>query len=193
MVSQKPGERIDKMKLNALKIRPWLIALFISALMLNPGCTSKEEKEAKHLKKAKAYLAEERLEEAVIELKNVVQLDPNHDEAYVELGDAYLKLQKPKEAYQAFLRAVSINPDNTEAQIKLGQIFFLAKKTDEAREKVELVLSNDPDNTDALNLLAGVQLEEEDVDGAIRTLEKKLSGLVKRIFKPTSPWPDCTS
>ncbi len=162
------------MKSNALKIRPWLIALFISALMLNLGCASKEEKEAKHLERAKAYLAEERLEEAVIELKNVVQLDPNHDEAYVELGDACLKLQKPKEAYQAFLRAVSINPDNTEAQIKLGQIFFLAKKTDEAREKVELLLSNDADNTDALNLLAGVQLQEEDVDGAIQTLEKTL-------------------
>jgi tetratricopeptide (TPR) repeat protein len=162
------------MKSNALKIRPWLIALFISAFMLNPGCASKEEREAMHLERAKAYLAEERLEEAVIELKNVVQLDPNHDEAYVELGDAYLKLQKPKEGYQAFLEAVSVNPDNTEAQIKLGQIYFLAKNTDKAREKVELVLSNNPDNTDALNLLASVQVQEQDADAAIQTLKKIL-------------------
>jgi tetratricopeptide (TPR) repeat protein len=182
MISQKPRERIDKMKSNTLKIRAWLIALFISALMLNLGCASKEEKKAKHLERAKAYLAGERLEEAVIELKNVVQLDPNHDEAYVELGDAYLKLQKPKEAYQAFLRAVSTNPDNTEAQIKLGQIFFLAKQTDKAREKVEWVLSNDPENTDALNLLAGVQVQEEDPNAAIQTL-KKILGIDENDFQ----------
>lgn len=139
------------------------------------GCASKEEKKANHFKKAKEYIAKNEPKKAVIELKNVVQLDPKDDAAYLELGEAYLKLKEPREAFQAYTRAVSANPDNLKAQLKLGQMLLLGRQTDEAKKKVELILAKTPDNVEALSLLSGVQVQERDLDGAIRTLEKAAS------------------
>ena len=136
------------------------------------GCASSEEKKAHHEKRAAEYLKEGKLKEAVIELRNVVQLDPKDDAAYSQLGETYLKLKKGREAFQAFSRAVSVNPENLKAQLKLGQIFLLARKTDEARKKAKLLLEKAKDDPDALSLLAGVQVQEKDIASAIATLQK---------------------
>jgi tetratricopeptide (TPR) repeat protein len=145
------------------------------ALLLASGCASKEEKKAKHLKNAKEYIAKNELKKAVIELKNVVQLDPKDDAAYLELGEAYLKLRDPREAFQAYRRAASVNPGNLRGQLKLGQMLLLGRRTDEAKKKAELILAKSPEDVDALSLLSGVQVQQRDLDGAISTLEKAAS------------------
>lgn len=151
-----------------------VLLLLTMAGFLLIGCASPEEKKAKHEKRAAQYLKEGKLKEAVIELRNVVQLDPKDDAAYYQLGETYLKLKKGREAFQAFSRAVSANPENLKAQLKLGQIFLLARKPSEARKKAELVLDKAKDNPDALSLLAGVQVQEKDIDSAVGTLQKIL-------------------
>jgi len=148
------------------------LMLISLTLLLAGGCASKEEKKAKHFKNAKEYIAKNELKKAVIELKNVVQLDPKDAAAYLELGEAYLKLKEPREAFQAYTRAVSANPDNLKAQLKLGQMLLLGRQTDEAKKKADLILAKSPDNVEALSLLSGVQIQQRDLDGAIKTLEK---------------------
>lgn len=148
-----------------------LICLFL----ICSGCSSDVEKKDKHLAKAKEYIANNELNKAVIELKNVIQLDPKNDAAYYDLGESYLKLKQGNEAYEAFSSAVSINPDNINAHLKVGQILLLAKETQKAREKAELILEKSPDNIEALSLLSGIQLQENDIDSAIATLEKVAS------------------
>lgn len=143
--------------------------------VLGIGCATKEEKEARHLERARQYIEKSEFRKAVIELKNVIQLDPQNDGAYYELGDTYVKLKEWKDAFQAFSRAVSINPDNMKAQLKLGQSFLLGKNTEEARKKAELILEKSPDNIDGLILLAGVQVLDKDTNSAIKTLKKASS------------------
>ena len=134
-----------------------LILLTCAVLVLLVGCSSKEEKKGKHLKRAEQYLEKNELKKAVIELKNVVQLDPEDDEAFYRLGETSLKLKQGREAFQAFSRAVSINPNNLKAQLKMGQLFLLGKRTAEAREKAEFILDTSPQDLEALALLAGIQ------------------------------------
>ena len=50
------------------------IAFVIFTLCM--GCTSQEEKKAKHLDRAKQFIEEKEFKKAVIELRNVIQLDP---------------------------------------------------------------------------------------------------------------------
>ena len=104
-------------------------------LIICSGCSSQEEKRDRHLARAEKYIAENEFNKAVIELKNVIQLDPKNDTAYYNLGETYLKLKQGNDAYQAFSNAVAINPDNINAQLKVGQILLLAKETRQAREK----------------------------------------------------------
>jgi Tfp pilus assembly protein PilF len=148
----------------------WVLVAFFS-IAITVSCASKEEKKAKHYERAKQYIAKNELRKAVIELKNVVQIDPRDDAAYAELGDTYLKLKEGKEAFDAFSRAASINPDNLKAQLKVGQMLLLGRQTEEAKKKAELILKKTPNSSDALNLLSGVQLQERDLDSAINTLE----------------------
>jgi Tfp pilus assembly protein PilF len=109
------------------------------------GCASKEEKEARHLERARQYVEKTEFKKAVIEFRNVVQLDPENDAAHYELGETYLKLQQGREAFQSFSRAVSVNPENMKAQLKMGQILLLGKRTEEAKKKAELVLEKSKD------------------------------------------------
>jgi Tfp pilus assembly protein PilF len=99
------------------------------------GCASKEEKEARHLERARQYVEKTEFKKAVIEFRNVVQLDPENDAAHYELGETYLKLQQGREAFQSFSRAVSVNPENMKAQLKMGQILLLGKRTEEAKKR----------------------------------------------------------
>jgi len=55
----------------------WLIPLvFLLVFLSGSGCATKEEKEAKHHERARALHRKGELRKAVIELKNVVQLNP---------------------------------------------------------------------------------------------------------------------
>ncbi len=153
-----------------VSLKVLLLAAMAGLLLF--GCGSPQKKKANHEKRAAEYLKEGKLKEAVIELRNVVQLDPKDDTAYYQLGETYLKLKKGREAFQAFSRAVSANPENLKAQLKVGQIFLLAKKSDEARKKAELLLQKRKDDPDVLSLLAGVQVQEKDIDSAVRTLQR---------------------
>jgi tetratricopeptide (TPR) repeat protein len=149
--------------------------LVFLAIFITVSCSSKEDKKAKHLERAKQYIEKNELRKAVIELKNVVQIDPNDDAAYFQLGESHLKLKEVKEAFQSFSRAATINPDNLKAQLKVGQMLLLGKQTEEAKKKVDLILQKTPNNVEALSLLSGVQLQQRDPDAAIKTLENVAS------------------
>jgi len=151
------------------------IILVSFTVLFATGCAPKEEKKAKHFDKAQEYIARNELKKAVIELKDVVQLDPKDDTAYEQLGEIYLKLKEHGEAFQSYTRAVSVNPENIKAQLKLGQMLLLGTKTDEARKKADMILEKFPDDVEALGLLAGVQVQEKDFEGGIQTLEKAAS------------------
>ena len=88
----------------------WVI--FFSFLALTLGCASEEEKKAKHQERAKQFIEKQEYRKAVIELRNVIQLDPKDDSAYYELGKTYLKLKQGQDAFNSFARAISINPEN---------------------------------------------------------------------------------
>ena len=151
-----------------------LFVLFMLALGI--GCADKAKIEAnkktEHWETAKNYMAKGKFTEAVIELRNVVQLDPQDDIAWYEMGMAQMNLQKYKEAFDAFLKATHTNPNNLKAHLKIGQIFILAKKAAAARYQVDRLMKDAPENIQVLTLLANTQRLEADYDSAIDTLKK---------------------
>ena len=84
------------------------------------GCASKEEKSASHLEKAREYIEEKEFNKAIIELKNVIQLDPKNDSAYYELGETYLKLKQGREAEGMWRRPRAFRLCDTDVQPTLS-------------------------------------------------------------------------
>jgi Tfp pilus assembly protein PilF len=57
-----------------------------------PACSTPEENKAKHFEKGMNYFQEEKYKEAVIEFKNVVQIDPKYGPGHYQMALAYLKI-----------------------------------------------------------------------------------------------------
>jgi len=126
LIHEREGEK--KVILKTWKTRCLWVLFVLCFFVSGISCSGKEEKKARHLKRARQYVEKSELTKAVIEFRNVVQIDPADDTAHYELGEIYLKLNKVREAFQSFSRAVSTNQDNLKAQLKLGQIFLVVKK-----------------------------------------------------------------
>ena len=68
------------------------VALLLATSILT-ACGGKEERKAKYLERGKVYLAEKNYDKAMIEFKNVLQIDPKSAEGYFYLGRVEEKKQ----------------------------------------------------------------------------------------------------
>ena len=156
--------------------RQLFLTIFCAVFLLLLNCCTDEAKKLEtHYKKAQVYLDEGKTNEAVIEFRNVIQLDPKHADARYQLGLIYLKDKKFKEAFGELQRAASLNPDNLDARIKTAEFLLLSRQKDDARTHIEDVLQKEPENVDALALLANLELIEGENNEAMQAINKAIS------------------
>src|SRR6185295_2700838 len=153
--------------METIPMRALISTTFISILLtlIMGGCDwlSPESKKAKHFEQAKAYFEKGQYSEAVIEFKNVVQLDPKDAEAHYRLALAQLKLGGASNLQGAFAelsKTVELDKTNQDAQLKLGELYLLGKEPAKARERADIVLVSAPQNTEGL-ILKGQSLINE--------------------------------
>ena len=163
--------------MNFITIDKNLARLFIFGLLAASfllSCSNEKQSAQKHFETAVLYMSEGNLGAAEIELRNTIQKDPTHYQAYLKLSQIYRELEKPEKELQALINATAINPDNMEVQYRLGQVFVLGRQTKKARETAQLILKKQPKNIRAMHLLATAQVQERNVEAAIKTLKKAI-------------------
>lgn len=81
---------------------------------------------------------DELVEQARVHLEKAIELDPNHERAYLRLGRVYLTQQNANQALDAFSRAVAVGGITQEiAQGQLEQLYtYMYKKTDGMDEAI---------------------------------------------------------
>jgi tetratricopeptide (TPR) repeat protein len=105
-----------------MSLRPFLtVALFVSALALS-GCDSAEERAEKHYQSALSLLAEGDTDRALIELRNVFELNGFHKEARLLYADTVLARGEVADAYGQYLRLIEQYPDTPEVRLKLADL-----------------------------------------------------------------------
>ena len=105
---------------------------------------SKEAKKERHWVRAEKYFADNQFKEAIIEYKNVLQVEPKHAKARHKLGLAYLRTGQFREAFSEFTKAVDSDPENAETRIQLGNLYLLGKDNLKAKEQAEKALAKEP-------------------------------------------------
>jgi tetratricopeptide (TPR) repeat protein len=133
-----------------------VVAVVLCAAFL--ACQSDEAKLAGHLERGEAYAKEGQHAEAIIEFKNVLQIDPNHAGAHFALAKSYLSSNKLREGYWELRESARLDPKNLEAKIQYGQLARLAGEREEALQQADDILAIDPTRADA-NILRGQALE----------------------------------
>ena len=141
-------------------------AISIVALLLLGGCQSDEDRVARFLERGEQYVEKGQNEEAIIEFKNVLQIDPENAAAHEALSLAYLQVEKPREAYWEMSETVRLDPDNIDARLRYGTVSAAIGDYDLAKEQAEAVLRLDPTKSAAYVLRGQAKESDEDYEGA---------------------------
>jgi tetratricopeptide (TPR) repeat protein len=105
-------------------------AIALGIVLLVAGCTDEAERLAQHLERGNGYLQEQKYAEAVIEFKNVLQLDPNHAEAHYGLAKSYLGQKDLQRAYWELQESARLDPTNVDARLQYAEFLLLGKQED---------------------------------------------------------------
>lgn len=159
------------MQLHSFVTKATLVALALSLA----ACGGAEARKQKYLDRSKAYLEQENYDKAAIELKNVLQIDPKHAEAYLLLAQVEEQRNNHRQAFGAYARAVELAPDSPHAQGRLGRYYLISGDTAKAAEVADAILQKHPNDVAARILRAAVRLRQGDEAKALSEVKAVLS------------------
>lgn len=150
------------------RIRSGLVAviglLLSGALVV--GCADDEERIETFLERGAEYVAAGEDPEAIIEYKNVLQIDPENPAAHEALSLAFLRVEKPREAYWEMSETVRVDPSNVEARLRYGTISAAIGEFDVAAEQAAAVIELDSSNARGYTLRGQAREQRDDLVGA---------------------------
>lgn len=149
------------------------IGLISGALAL-AACGGGEERQATYLERAEKYYEEENFDKTKIELKNVLQINPNNAKARYMLGLLAEQDQDYRGAFGNFTAALESDPNNIEALNKVTGYYILSNDLDNALERANQAIGLEPENADALANLAAIYVKQDKTDQAIEKAQQAL-------------------
>ncbi len=141
-------------------------------LMFLSGCGGAEKREQKYLKRAQDFFAQENLEKAQVETKNVLQINPKNAEARLLMGKISEKEGQIKRAFANYNAAIEEDPNLTEAHVSIAKIYMRAKQEANAMKHIQTALSLDPKHLSARAMEAALEASAENYDVAKGLAEK---------------------
>ena len=121
---------------------------------------------------------EDRVEEAVAKMREVIRGDPKIMDAHLTLGNWLVRLRKPEEATAAFKQALTLKPDDDIALGNLAGILMARGKVQDALEALEVfrtALEVNPGNPQSWYQLATLYLDLGRLDEARSSFGEALS------------------
>ena len=170
-------------------------ALIMAAALFFFSCAeNKEEQKKKALDIeylriiGRAYLEEDRLEEAEETFNSLLDLSPDDAASSANLALVFLKQNKYKEAGDRISKALEEAPENPDIRMISAKYYELNQLPDKAIGELEGILKKNPDFVKALYTLAGMFEQKEGPEAVARreeylkqTVEKAPANIVPRL------------
>ncbi len=118
--------------------------------------TDKEARDAAHweaVEEAAELLQEGRYHEALLELRKVIQAQPNNPYAYNHLGHAFFELDQKEAARDAYRAAIKLAPDFLGARVSLSHMLRLLGDTKGALSEAREALRRFPGDGEAMHAM----------------------------------------
>jgi tetratricopeptide (TPR) repeat protein len=129
----------------------------------------------------------QRQDEAIELFKKAIELNPNLESAYIELGFLYYKKRLFDLERKAYEEALKINPNNTDTLFYLATNMETMGRYDEATRVFEKIIAIDQDDADTYYelglayLAQGQKTKAMDACGRLQALDPGLAGKLRRI------------
>jgi tetratricopeptide (TPR) repeat protein len=124
------------------KVRHFMLLPFFALSLCISACAMGEasrKKASSHFQMGMAYLGENNLTAALVELTEAEKFNPDDPELQFNLGKAYYLKSRYDIAEQKLLRAVALKPEFSEARYDLGLVYIETKRWDEAVYQFKMV------------------------------------------------------
>jgi len=156
-------------------LRSTLIA-FLAMYVAFAGCSpSSESKTATHRERGLAYFEKGQYQEALLEFKNMVQVDPKNADGHYRLALTLLKiggLPNLQAAFAELTKTTELDPNNRDAQLKLGAMYLLSRMPEKALERADLILTSTPQDVDGLVLRGQSLIGEKEYEKGVADLKQ---------------------
>jgi tetratricopeptide (TPR) repeat protein len=152
---------------------PVTFLLAASLLVSASACGGPEA--ADHVTRGEEFKRGGLLNEAEIEFRNAVQLEPQRGEHRVRLADVYLQRRNGAAALREYIRAADLLPNDVKVQLRAGALLLLAEQFEDAQTRARNALNLEPANVDALVLLAHAKAGLKDLDGALTQYQEAVA------------------
>jgi tetratricopeptide (TPR) repeat protein len=130
-----------------------------------------------HYNLGEAYAEEGKLDDAIVEYKKAIAVDPNHKRIYdvhYDLGNAYGKKGRLDDAISEYKKALDINPNYAKAYNNLGYAYVRKGKLDNAISEYKKALAIKPNFAAAHYNLGDVYTKKGRIDEGISEHKKAL-------------------
>ena len=118
------------------------------------------------------YLAAGKLDKALVEYRNVLQLWPGDISARVKIGRVAEKQGNIREAFGDYQAAVDLDPGNGPARASLARIYVFADEPQTALELIEPALLQTPDSAELLTVRGAARAELLDMPEALADAQR---------------------
>jgi Flp pilus assembly protein TadD len=137
--------------------------------------TPRDHQHWEAVEEASELLVEQQFQEALQELKRVIEADPNNPYAYQLLGSVLWELQQLEPARDAFKAASLLAPDFLGARVGLSHALRKLGDVGGAEREARIALSRFPGDGEALHALGMAQAARGQRSGAKKSFEAYLA------------------
>ena len=109
------------------------IPIVLAGVLFTDCSADPNKRKFGYLQDAEKYFKSGKSQEAVIQYRNALAIDPRFAPARYGLGEAYLALNRTDAAYRELTEAVTLDPANLDARLKLARLLLGRRQLDQAQ------------------------------------------------------------
>ena len=121
--------------------------------------------------RAKLYIQRHEMEQAAVDIHEVMLLDTTKAEYFITLSDICLAANKPGRAKAALEKCLSLEPESKEGNMKLAELLFIARQYDKVFKYLNNILKVDVHNPKAYFMKGMTYKEMGDTTKAISSFQ----------------------
>lgn len=142
---------------------------------LNKKIASNPNSYALYIERGKYYIVENKLNEAVGDMRKAVELSPNEEEPYLILSSIYITRGEAQNAIDILKSGLNKIPNSTEIRLSMANLFLVMKDYEQCAKAVEETLQIDPNNAQAYTIKGLTLMENEEMKLATTAFQHALT------------------
>ena len=124
---------------------------------------------------AEAQIANKLYEDALVSIKNGININPKMSDLYFAKSSIFIKQNKIKDAKNSLQKGLNLKPNNIPGIFQLGNLYLMEKKLEKSLDSFNKIINIKPDFWQAFNNKGLIYFELNNIPLAIKNFKQAIS------------------